>query len=222
MTCRTPEGAIEDGIYNRLTHRTNGITTEAQEGYCHPESGVQKWFGQVELTPESMSQWARAGLAEGPVVLIVAGSDVTYDTDYRKTAIGEYAISLYIASANYRSSYEASGGDDGDNVRKPGIFKVKQDILDRLLDHGIVKAEYNVDGSDVESWEDPAWVDSGRLITLTENVVLYELVLRIRVSRIHGLVAYSELDDAAGVDVTLTKEPSTAGDEFQVGVEADL
>ncbi len=220
MSCQTPEGALEDGIFNRLTHRVNGITTEAGK-YCHPQGGVQKWFGQVDLSVDSLVSWARTGVANGPIVLIVAGGTVEYDTDYRETAIGMYSVQLWIASANYREEYESAGGDAASAPSGPGIFVIKQDILDRILNHGIVKATYDVDGTETESWEDPPWVLSGRMVTLEQHVCLYELVLQAHIARIHGLTAYSALDDYEGTDVTLTKEPSTTGEEFQVVVKAD-
>jgi hypothetical protein len=209
----TPEEAIETGIFDRLTHATNGITVEAG-GDCAANGGVQKYQGDVDLTKEQLVEWARAGLSEGPLVLIVVG-EVDYESDYRQVVIGEYLISLFIASAHYRTTHEALEGDDGNESRKPGIWQVKSDILDRILNFGIVQ-----DASLV--WEDPAWVTGGRTVTVEPHLVLYELNMRCRVGVVHALVPFSSLDDLEGLDVTLQKEPDAGtGEEFQVGIKID-
>jgi hypothetical protein len=211
----TPEEAIETGIFNRLTHATNGITVEAGK-YCADQGGVQKYQGDVDLTKESMIEWARAGVSEGPIVLIVVGEEVDYDTDYRETAVGDYSVQLYFASANLRTTHEALEGDAGSETRKPGIWQVKSDILDRLLNFGIVQ---DANGT----WFDPVWVVRGRKIAKEPHLVLYELIMMARVAVIHGLVPFSSLDDLEGVDVTLQKEPDAGtGEEFQVGIKVDV
>jgi hypothetical protein len=211
----SPEEAIETGIFNRLTHATNGITVEAGK-YCADQGGVQKYQAQVDLTKESMIEWARTGVAEGPIVMIVVGDEVEYDTDYRQTAIGDYAVSLYIASANYRTSHEALEGDAGSETRKPGIWQVKSDILDRILNFGIVQDANS-------NWFDPAWVVGGTMVARLRNVSLYELRMLARVAVIHSLVPFSSLDDLEGLDVTLQKEPDAGtGEEFQVGIKVDV
>jgi hypothetical protein len=215
----TPEEAIEDGIYNRLTHATYGIIVDAGK-YCADNGGVQKWHGEVDLTPESLRKWAFAGAVEGPLVLIVAGNAVEYDTDYREAAIGTYTIQIYICAGSWRSQQEAASGDAGSDSRGPGVWQVRSDILDRILNFGIVSSVVDL----VTVWEDPAWVVGGRLLATQNPLVLYELTLACRVSRLHNLVAWGSLDDLDGVDVQATKEPSPTGtaDDFIVSTKTDV
>lgn len=211
----TPEECIEDGIFNRLTHATNGITIEAGE-YCSNDGGVQLYQGQVDLEVENMIEWALPGVAEGPIVLIVAGDDVEYDTDYREVAIGTYAVRLYIATQNYRTAHEGMSGDAAGATRKPGIYQVKSDILDRILNFGIVQDSNG-------AWEDSAWVVSGRLLVKQRNLFLYELTLNVKVGSIHTMTPTSSMDRLEGIDATLTKEPDAGTDEeFEVGVKIDV
>lgn len=210
----TPEEAIETGIYNRLTSATYGITTEATDGYVSQSDGIQLWQGQVDLTPEGMALWAGSSTIEGPKVLIIAGDDVKYEHDFHTYAQGTYTVDLYIAASHGRDPHEAIAGDDSaaPDTGSPGIWQVKSDILDRLLNHPIVTEA------------DPPYLISGRTVVRQGSTVLYRLTLGMVVATLHQLSAWSDLDNLSKIRTTMTKEPSEVlvADDFITEVDADL
>jgi len=189
----TPEESIETGIYNRLTDSTYGIIVDAGK-YCADEGGVQLFQGQLSLEPDSLAEWAKTGLNQGPVVLIMAGSAVDYQSSKVEFVEGEYTIDIYIAAANYRTTHEALAGDAGGDTRGPGIWQVKADILDRLLNYPIV------------SDSSPAWVIRGRLLAVNKALCLYQLTLGIVVANYHNLVAWGDRDDLSKIRTTIKKD----------------
>lgn len=199
----TPEEAIETGIYNRLTDATYGITVAAGKYCSRPDvtdptmsyAGVQLYQGQVDLTGESMIEWARSGVGEGPIVLIVAGDDVVTETDGITWVLGEYTAKVWIATASYRTTHEGLTGDPVAS-RKPGIWQVKSDILDRLSNHVVVTEA------------DPLRFESGRLVTVEQSVCLYEMTFKIKVAVTHEYTPWATLDDLSAIETTLTKQPS--------------
>jgi len=204
-----PEQAIETGVYNRLTDATNGITVAAGK-YCHNTGGVKKFQGKPSLDEESMEEWAQPGLSQGPVVLIVVGEEMEADTDRVQLVLGTFSIDLYLAEANYRTTHEAFAGDAAGAARKPGIWQLKADILDRLLGHTIV-ADH-----------DSAWLESGETVETDGGTALYRVRLRAMVAYVHTLTPWSSGTPYEGADVTLEKVPSTEGDEFETDVKVDL
>lgn len=208
----TPEDAIETGIYNRLTSATYGITTNATGGYVSQSDGVQRWQGQVDLTPESMALWAGSSTVEGPKVLIIAGDDVAYEHDFAQYVQGTYTVDLYIAASHGRDPHEALAGDDSGDAGSPGIWQVRSDILDRLLNFPIVTGQ------------SPAYVRSGRTVSRVGDTVLYRLTMAIVVANLHNLVAWSDLENLEKIRTTMTKEPSAVlvADDFITEVDADL
>ena len=217
----TPEDAIETGILNRLTHVDTppgtdhmGITVAAGK-YCADVGGVQVWQGDVSLDTESLIGWAHSGLAEGPIVLIVAGNDVDYEHDKERHVVGDYDVQIYIASANYRSEHEAVDGDAGSETRKPGIRQVKKDILDRILAFG-----FAVD--DDGAYQPNLVLNRGRLLAVEDGLALYRLDLTAQMGTRHDVTAWASLGDLRGVDVTLQKEEDAGvGEEFQVVIKTD-
>ena len=209
----TPEDAIETGIYNRLTSATYGITTEAGE-YVSQSDGIQLWQGQVDLTPEGMVLWAGSGTVEGPKVLIIAGDDATYEHDFAQYVQGTYTVDIYIAASHGRDVHEAMAGDDSTvpDTGVPGVWQVKSDILDRLLNFPIVTGH------------SPAYLRSGRTVSRVGDTVLYRLTLGMVVANLHNLSPWSDLADLNKIRTTMTKEPSAVLDidDFEVGVDADL
>jgi len=221
------EEAILAGAYNRLTSATLGITVEAGK-YCAngtgdtapDQGGVRRWVGQVNIaSPAEMIGWAQNGLTEGPVVLIVVGETVDFDTDKAQYAGGNYSLSVFIVTKNLRSRREGAIGSLDGATRNVGLWDVKADIMDRLCNHGLVSTVIDT----VTCWEDPPVVKSGRLVAAQDGIYLYELTWTIKVSQIHGLVAWSDLDDLEGIDTTLTVEPDAgAGNLFQVLIKNDV
>lgn len=218
----TPEDAIETGIYNRLTHEDTppgtdhyGITVGAGK-YCADTGGVQVWQGDVSLEPENLIKWAHAGLAEGPVCLIVVGNDITYEHDKGRYAVGEYSVQIYMATANYRSEHDAVDGDAGADTRKPGIRQMKSDILDRILAFGVCTDD---DGA----YQPNLILKRGTLLKADKGLALYRLDLSIQMGTRHDLTAWDGLGDLRGVDVTLRKEDSAVldTDDFTVVIKTD-
>jgi hypothetical protein len=206
----TPEKAITDGIYARLTDATDGITVAAGK-YCADVGGIVKWQGEVALTTESLVQWGLAGIGTGtsPIVLIVTGGSVDYEQDHMRVAIGEFSVQIIIACRHVRDIAETADGDLGADARSPGIWTIRDDILDRLLNYGIVTDE------------DPPWVVGGRILRAEEKFILYELDMKIRIGREYALTAYDDEDDVEGVDTALQQIGET-DDGIEVEVKNDL
>lgn len=208
----TPEEAIETGIYNRLTSATYGIATNAAGGYVSQSDGVQLWQGQVDLTPEGMVLWAGSSTIEGPKVLIIAGDDVKYEHDFAQYAQGTYTVDIYIAASHGRDPHEALAGDEVGDTGSPGIWQVKSDILDRLLNFPPVTGN------------DTPYLISGRTVSRQGGTVLYRLTMGMVVATLHNLNAWSDLDDLSKIRTTMTKEPSEVlvTDDFITEVDSDL
>ncbi len=211
----TPEEAIETGIYNRLTDATDGITVEAGKYCATPDTtdplsygGVQLYQGQVDLTADAMIEWGRVGVGEGPIVLIVAGDDVKAETDHADSALSTYTVRVFIATASYRTPHEGLTGDPV-ATRKPGIWQVKQDILDRLLNHIVVTTMPTL------TWS------SGRLITVEQSVCLYEMTFEIIGCATHEYVPWTTRDDLTKIRTTFTKQPSAVLPADDLIVEVD-
>lgn len=217
----TPEDAIETGIYNRLTHTAPpagphyGITVAAGH-YCADNGGVQVWQGDVSLDTESLIAWAHAGLAEGPICLIVVGNDVDFEHDRDRHVVGEYTVQIYLASAHYRSMHEAVDGDVGLDTRKPGIRQMRKDVLDRLLAFGLA-----VD--DNGAYQSNLVLKRGTLLAVDKGLALYRLDLIAQMGTRHDVTAWAALPNLQGVDVTLVKEPSATldTDDFRVVIKTD-
>lgn len=200
----TPEEAIETGIYDRLTDDTYGITVTAGK-YCADLGGVQLYQGQVDLEKESLIQWAQTGLHNGPVVLIIAGNTVSYETDRVAFVSGEYSVDIYIAAGSMRDPHDALDGETAGDARSAGIWQVKSDILDRLLNFNVV-AESS-----------PPWVVTGGLMIVNKSLCLYRMTLKIDVASRHELVAWGDRDDLSKIRSTITKD----GDVDSLIVQVD-
>ena len=201
MPIGTPEETIQDGICNRLTHvgvapaPSYGLTVAAGQ-YCSNEKGVQRFAGDVSLDVDGLIEWAKNSLTAGPVVLIVVGG-CDYDTDKITLAIGEFEIHIYVACANYRSTYEVTSGDAAADARQIGLWQVKADVLDRLMNFAIINGE------------SPAWPTGGRLIRAERGLALYELTMKMRVARLHSMVPWSTLSPLTGIDVHYDIQPDS-------------
>lgn len=218
----SPEESIEAGIFNILTHVDTppgvdhkGLTVGAGH-YCANQGGVRVWQGDVSLTPENLVKWAHAGIDEGPIILIVVGEDDDAEHDRAKHVASTFSVVLYFATAHYRSEHETLTDDAAAATRKPGLWQVKQDILDRILDIGICQdkdAKYHA----------PLVYKRGHLVSADKGMALYELQLSIRLELRYALTAWSGLSDLKGVDFTLIKEPSAALDidKFKVSENID-
>jgi len=221
-----PEEAMETGIYNRLTHVDTppgvdhkGITVGAGH-YCADNGGIVRYQGTPELNAESLIVWGRAGVKQGPIVLIVAGNEATYTPMHTrggaaKLGHAEYTCSLYMAAQNLRSVHEGMVGDAASATRYPGLWQVKEDILDRLLNIGLVQ--------DSNSAWVPHWVESGRLIAVEKGMCLYELNFKFKIVQIHGLTAYGDLTTLDGFDVTFQKKPDAGtGEEIETKISVTV
>lgn len=222
------EEAIQDGVYNRLTHKILGITVEAGK-YCansiatatEPDrGGVRRWMGDVSIgSPAAMIEWAKNGPVEGPIVLIVVGETYEVETDRAQAVLCTYSIGLFIITSNLRSRREGGSGALDGAARAKGVWDVKADILDRLCNFPLVSTTID----SVVYWEDAAYPTGGRLLAVQDGLFLYELDMRIKVSQIHSLTAWSDLADLEGIDTTLQVEPDAgSGEEFQVKIKNDV
>ena len=215
-----PETTIIDGAYNRLTSSTNGIlVTSAATDYawCAINGGVVKYAGQVSLEPDELVEWARPGLAEGPIVLITVPGDEAA-TDKRRAVLSTFQIAIYVAMAAYDDEYEAAGGDVAGATRKPGVWEVKDYILDLLLGNALCSVIIDT----VTYWYAIPEYMGSELVATDDGIALLEIRMEAECLRRHGLTAWEDLDVLEGVDFTLTKEPATVGEEFEAGFDLDV
>jgi hypothetical protein len=148
--------------------------------------------------------------------LIVVGNDVEYEHDKARHVVGQYDVSLYLATAHYRSAHEAVDGDAGADARKPGIWQMKKDILDRVLAFGFAT-------DDNGAYQPNLFLKKGSLLASREGLALYRLDLVAQMGTRHDVTALASIHDLNGVDVTLVKEPSATldTDDFRVVIKTD-
>jgi hypothetical protein len=219
---KAPQIVLQDAIYDRLTDATVGLTVTASK-YVAVNGGVQKYHGDFDLTPEGMVAHLRPGVSNAPIVLISIGDiDAQASNTVGNVVMARIAVEIYLFGKSARSQHESVAGDVAGATRSPGLWQVASDVADRLLNIGLVA---DTDGSWCDSLRFESLTDLGRVDdekSGNNGVYAMRLDFAQEVGDLYGLVAWSDLTTLTGVDLTLTKEVSTEGLEYEIDVTIDI